>query len=310
MSAFNLIEGDVVLRDSSGNPVGVVVDGATYRLQVQAKVTDGTNTLSVDNSGKAAIQNPSNLDVALSTRATEATVATLLTQSTFNSKVGEVQATPTANTLLGRLKDLLDGVTARLGTLGQKTMANSTPVAIASDQSRLDAVLRDASGNALPVANRAVPSNSTPGLFLMGVDSTNTSQRLSCTDDGRLLISAAVQPPPNRTSVSVVASGSINSTTGTDDEYVIPTGQSVTVQTFSGGAAEGTGGSKVQLYYSADAAKTSPTLIATVYVNGDSATDPITYISPAGTGTNRLFIRRTRFSNSSAEVYGKWNGYY
>lgn len=38
MSAFQLIEGDVVLRDSAGNPVGVILDGAVYRLQTEAKI--------------------------------------------------------------------------------------------------------------------------------------------------------------------------------------------------------------------------------------------------------------------------------
>lgn len=35
---FTIIEGDVVLRDENGNPVGVVLDGAVYRLQTEAKV--------------------------------------------------------------------------------------------------------------------------------------------------------------------------------------------------------------------------------------------------------------------------------
>lgn len=51
-----------------------------------------------------------NIDVALSTRASEATVATLLTEAAFQ---------------------------ARINTLGQKTMANSTPVVIASDQTAI-----------------------------------------------------------------------------------------------------------------------------------------------------------------------------
>lgn len=51
-----------------------------------------------------------NIDVALSTRASEATVATLLTEAEFE---------------------------ARINTLGQKAMAASTPVVIASDQSAI-----------------------------------------------------------------------------------------------------------------------------------------------------------------------------
>ena len=54
------------------------------------------------------------LDVALSTRASEATLATMLT---------------------------LAGFQARINTLGQKTMANSTPVVLASDQSSIPVTL-------------------------------------------------------------------------------------------------------------------------------------------------------------------------
>lgn len=392
MSTFTVIEGDVVLRDESGNPVGTVQDGNTHRLQVEAKVVDGANSLSVNADGQAAVQNPSNLDAAVSTLATEstaaeikdqlvlisgdlgtmatlatentlatlateatlstlatentvatlatettlaslvtettnakdqlilamestlateATAATLLTASSFETHVGEVQTSPTANTILGRLKDIVTELTERLGALGQSTMASSTPVAIASDQSRLDIVPRDTSGNALPVADNATPTSSTPGFYLMGVDDVNNkTRRLLCGSDGRLLVSANVQSPPNKTAVSVLASSSTDSTSGVDEDYVIPTDKTVTIQSFSGGAEAGTGGSKVQLYYATDSNKTSPTLIASVYVNGGSASDPVAYTSPAGTGSNRIFIRRTRFSATSAEVYGKWNGYY
>lgn len=92
-------------------------------------VTDNGGSLTVDNA---------NLDAALSTLATQATVATLLTEAEFEARIGEVQATPTANTVLGRLKDIEDEVVARLGVLGQSTMSGSTPVVIASDQSDVD----------------------------------------------------------------------------------------------------------------------------------------------------------------------------
>lgn len=39
MSALSIIEGDVVIRDESGNPVGVVLDGSVYRLRTEAKLT-------------------------------------------------------------------------------------------------------------------------------------------------------------------------------------------------------------------------------------------------------------------------------
>lgn len=52
------------------------------------------------------------LDVALSTR---------LAETTFTGRVGEVQASPTANTLLGRLKDIDDAVSGTLTVAGTVT---------------------------------------------------------------------------------------------------------------------------------------------------------------------------------------------
>lgn len=92
-------------KGTSGNPVRVDPTGTTTQ---PVSVVDGANALDVNASGQAAIQNPPNLDVAASTLATEATAATLLTEADFDTRVGEVQATPTANTVLGRLKDITD----------------------------------------------------------------------------------------------------------------------------------------------------------------------------------------------------------
>jgi hypothetical protein len=41
VGAFTVVEGDVVIRDSSGNPVGVILDGAVYRFQTEAKLAAG-----------------------------------------------------------------------------------------------------------------------------------------------------------------------------------------------------------------------------------------------------------------------------
>lgn len=44
MSTFNLIEGDVIIRDENGNPVGVVLDGSVYRLQTSTKLRNPGDT--------------------------------------------------------------------------------------------------------------------------------------------------------------------------------------------------------------------------------------------------------------------------
>ena len=71
-----------------------------------------------------------NLDVALSTRATEATLA-LIKAKTDNLDVG-LSTRATETTLGTRLAEAT--FTTRINTLGQKAMAASTPVVLASDQ--------------------------------------------------------------------------------------------------------------------------------------------------------------------------------
>lgn len=51
--------------------------------------------------------------------------------------VGEVQASPTSNTVLDRLKAIAAAITASVTTLGQTTKSASLPVTIATDQSGL-----------------------------------------------------------------------------------------------------------------------------------------------------------------------------
>lgn len=50
---FQVIEGDVVIRDSGGNAIGVLLDGTVYRLQVEAKlVGDEGDDVAVSDGGQ------------------------------------------------------------------------------------------------------------------------------------------------------------------------------------------------------------------------------------------------------------------
>lgn len=53
--------------------------------------------------------------------ATQATLATLLLDATFTGRLGEVQVAPTANTVLGRLKDIHDRLDVALSTRATET---------------------------------------------------------------------------------------------------------------------------------------------------------------------------------------------
>lgn len=158
----------VFLVDENGN-VCTLDDGDTISNHEAMIIAgkDGTvaRFMAVDSSGKLAIQNPPNLDAALSTLATETkleacrallqtidadtsslaaedfatqtTLATLATETKLEA-VRVLLASIDADTsnldvaLSTRLAE--NTFTTRINTQGQKTMAASTPVTVASDQ--------------------------------------------------------------------------------------------------------------------------------------------------------------------------------
>ena len=121
-----------VLVDSAGNIVGVVLDTGVYRLQVSSKIvgtvpvsgplTDAELRATAVPISAAALPLPTGASTETKLEAVRALLASL---------DGKDFATQT--TLATRLADAT--FTARINVLGQNTMAASTPMVIASDQS-------------------------------------------------------------------------------------------------------------------------------------------------------------------------------
>lgn len=133
-------------------------------------ITDGVDTLNISASGAAlvdgsAVTQPISAvslplptgaatEATLATRASEATLATRASEATLSSIDGNIDVA-----LSTRLAEAT--FTARINTLGQKTMANSTPVVIASDQSALPVTF---GGSALATVTRVAVSTSVATL--------------------------------------------------------------------------------------------------------------------------------------------------
>jgi len=100
-------------------------------------------------------------------------LGTLLTELTFNNVIGEVNANPTANTVLGRLKDIVDaignitgggsslGSTSAISTVAS-TITNNTTI-LAADTDRVSAKIFNDSTQILYLAegSGATPTNYT-----------------------------------------------------------------------------------------------------------------------------------------------------
>lgn len=189
--------GNFTVTQGTGTNLHTVVDSGTIStITNPVTVTDGAGALNVivDSGTLAATQsgtwNINNVSgtVSLPTgAATETTLGTRLADATF---------------------------TGRINTLGQKTMANSTPVVLASDQSAIPASqsgtwstrMQDGSGTLL--ASAAAPVNGTTvGLVTRGVMKTATNPLVtafSCTTTAAPLPATALT---NRQSLCVFNNG-------------------------------------------------------------------------------------------------------
>jgi len=129
--------GDVDL--ASAIPAGTNIIGLLKVVDA-----DGVNVLVVDGSGRAAIQNPPNLDVALSTRATEATLATRASEATLATRATEATLASIKDTDgIKKITDALPAGTNEIGKVAQGTKAAGTGA--------WPQVLYDAAGNAVGV---------------------------------------------------------------------------------------------------------------------------------------------------------------
>jgi hypothetical protein len=228
-----------------------------------------------------------NLDTLLSSRVAE---------STFTGRVGEVQATPTSNTLLGRLKDIWDKLVELFnptnGTAKIKLWDGTNQANITTDN-KLKVEAYQPSG----VTNIVKIIDGEGNGYLTKVDST-----------GRLLVSTQVVVPPNTTPVSVVYYSNVSGTV--DNFYVIPNGVNLRLTRFSAGAeVEQTAGQAIELYYAPNGTTTGIILLDIIFASGNSDQHDLDDTF-AGNGTRSILIRRRRLSGGSKLIYGKFGGYY
>lgn len=165
----NIGDVDVV---SSALPTGAATEATLATRATAAAQTDGTqktqivegaDTLDINASGQAAIQNPPNLDVALSTRATEATLVTADGRlTTIDAVLDSIKDTDG----IKKITDPLPAGTNELGKVAQGTKgaaANGWPV-----------VLYDASGNPL-VSATGEPGAADRGYVVRPIETTRAS---------------------------------------------------------------------------------------------------------------------------------------
>lgn len=131
--------------------------------------------------------------------ATQTTLATLLAESTFTGRVGEVQTTPTANTILGRLKAL---ETALAGTLAVSAASLPLPSGAATSSNQTTA-----NGHLATIAGGII---STADLDTGGGTDTKSAVGLLLAESGGAVEVGSANPMPIAGSVTANAGTNLN----------------------------------------------------------------------------------------------------
>ena len=160
--------------------------GATKNIQ-NVRQVDATNSdyrQAIDSSGRAAIQNPPNVDVALSTRATEATLALLKTVA------------DTIKTVLDAIKDtdgikkIVDALPIGDNIIGRVKVSDGTDVQEVSGGGAARITEFDADPSdpkQLPVANNAIIPTGTHAKLAAGRDGLNRARIVRTTSYGEIV---------------------------------------------------------------------------------------------------------------------------
>lgn len=275
-----------------------------------------------------------------------------------SASIGSTTDAETALTVIGRLKKLISLIAGGLPTtlvggrldtntgswlgstaptVGQKVMATSLPIVVASDQSSIPTLLSsgnnvvgkvklvDTSSLALDVElDTAVPTN-TRGIMSVGEDANGVARALQVRVDAidntrRLQIEGKVsitapQPPPATTAITIDSSSPLAISSTQTVNYIITAGKRFMIQQVVAGCEGDTSerGSCVEVFYFDG---TTAHIIERVYLNGfTTETYPAASKSRDNTNldgngsTKTIRIVRRRLSGSSQEVDATVRGY-
>jgi len=164
-------------------------------------------------------------------------------------------------------------------------------------------------GVSLKVEGLALFDDTSSSVQIAGLDDNGLVKKVSVTSGGRLKISQ--EPPDAPSETTPVNITEFDNVSGTDDNvYIIPSGETLTIQRFSAGAeVDTTAGNNVELWYDPNGTGIGMTIIDVIFCSGSGDQHDLRaqYI---GDGTRVIRMRRKRYSGGSKEIFGRWEGYY
>lgn len=136
------------------------------------------------------------------------------------------------------------------------------------------------------------------------------SGRYAEVDDSNNLkvVNPTPAPPAGKTPINRTAYGDVSANSTVSDSYLIPSGETLTIQRFNCGAEEE---ARCTLYYCPNGViDASAVLIAVAYLNITNYVSDINE-SFIGNGTARIIMQRTNLIRfGTREIFARWVGYY
>jgi hypothetical protein len=113
--------------------------------------------------------------------------------------------------------------------------------------------------------------------------------------------------PPTFPGIRKIASGLVDFGTPVETAYVISSGKSLKITSFSGGAASSVSGGKIGLFHRPTGLPASDVMIDQAYSNGNdfNRVPDGTY---AGNGTAKIVMIRTNMGGAQLDMTAKWVG--
>jgi len=291
----------VKLEDVAGNPINpaTVEKLEELRSQLQA-INENTDTLELKaeqvnlntDTLEAKVQSVRDqLDVLLSSRATEATLAEVKSNVIdVETELIALNAQMDVALSTRASEDTLSDVDLKAGEI-RDTIGQESGATVLSRLLDIWNLITSLIGNGLGKLKLW------DGTRVVSIDNAN-----------RLYVNVGAVTPPATTPVIRIEHSSITGTV--DDVYVIPTGETVSLTRLSGGSEyDSVAGSEIEILYDPNGDGSVLVEIEAIYVNGSSIQFQLSG-SYLGDGTNAIRLRRKRLGGGSKEVYARWEGYY
>ncbi len=141
------------------------------------------------------------------------------------------------------------------------------------------------------------------------VDAYNFQNAANVDASGRLQV--MIPPPATPEGKTRVVKTEYSNLDGTQDNvYVIPNGETLTLQRFNaGGECDSDTGNVVELWYDPNGNGADMEIIDVIFCSGTSSQHDLN-VDYVGDGVKAIRMRRKRLSGGAKWVFGRWEGFY